>query len=247
MTATLRIRSRASHPDSLCAVEQGQGPIECPKREVFGLPRRLQHEAVRETQRRPPTVPIECGRDNVSVLQAEMFVAEEHFNRRSDVAWTPLIHGGERPGGLGDSELWHPAPGAMNRSAASTCRASSLVNNRTRTLVSTARTPPLDVPGDASLQLRKVLRLGRRRKQPLVNVLRGKAAGAPDDDAIALIVPFEHKIRARRRACGEQGPGLRPGPARSAGNARVPCFNITMVMQELAGTRRQALGARTGV
>ena len=53
-------------------------------------------------------IAIECGRDNVSVLQAEMFVAEEHFNRRSDVAWTPLIHGGEHPGGLGDSELRHP-------------------------------------------------------------------------------------------------------------------------------------------
>src|SRR5437899_12632633 len=74
------------------------------------------------------------------------------------------------------------APRATNASAAATCLASSRVTSRTRTFVSIARTPPLDIATQARLQIGKRAGLRRFGEQGSVNVLGRESARAPDDD-----------------------------------------------------------------
>jgi len=52
-----------------------------------------------------------------------------------------------------------------------------------------------DVAAGRLLQLFKFPRLQAFREQSLMNVFRGVTPGLANDDAVALLVPFEHRAR----------------------------------------------------
>src|ERR1044071_3424246 len=84
----------------------------------------------------------------------------------------------------------------MNCSAIAICRSSSRMNRRTRTFVSTARILFSDVPPNSFVDLFERVK-GRLpvTEDCSMNVLRRVAAGAPDDDFVALFFPFQHRAR----------------------------------------------------
>src|SRR5438552_605056 len=87
------------------------------------------------------------------------------------------------------------APLAMKASATASCLASSRVMSRTSTLVSTARMALLDVHPDSVPQLFEASPFWRLREQHPMNVQRRIAACLADDDAVAILIPLEHRAR----------------------------------------------------
>src|SRR5689334_11267444 len=83
-------------------------------------------------------------------------------------------------------------PSATNRSAAANCLASSPINNRTSTLVSTARMTLSDVQPDPFLQLRQAPAFWRHREQRPPDVLKRIPPGFANHDPLAVFFPFEY-------------------------------------------------------
>ena len=83
----------------------------------------------------------------------------------------------------------------MKASAAATCRGSSRVTRRTRTFVSTARMASLRVSAQASLQFSKRPMVRGLREQGLVQVGGGESSQAPNDDPLAVLLPFKRRAR----------------------------------------------------
>src|SRR5262245_2622448 len=87
------------------------------------------------------------------------------------------------------------APGSTNLSAAATCLGSSRATSRTSTLVSTARTAPLDVPPNALLQIAQCSGLWGRGKHRPMHVLRRITPCSANDDLFTVVVPLNDGSR----------------------------------------------------
>ena len=82
-----RCSSRVSFLQTLSAGQAGEPAVECAKRQVAGLPRHLQDEAVGEPHRRTAAKMLEGRGDQVAVLDRQVPVVEQH------------VHGHCRPAG----------------------------------------------------------------------------------------------------------------------------------------------------
>ena len=66
--------------------------VEGSKWEMAGFTRRLEPQAVRKTQRALLSEPRESGFHHVGVLQCEIFVIKEHFDRGDNACGVTLVH-----------------------------------------------------------------------------------------------------------------------------------------------------------
>src|SRR5450756_145709 len=88
------------------------------------------------------------------------------------------------------------APCCIKASATATCLGSSLVSNRTRTFLSTARMASPDVPQDALLQFAQPSWCGVRVPEELpVNLYGTVPPRSPDHHRVPLFVPFQDRTR----------------------------------------------------
>src|SRR5271157_4317908 len=106
---------------------------------MAGLPGKLQHQAVGETEGRPGAEEIERRCDDVRILQCQVLVIQQHFDGSDQAGGFLFVYGGKNPGGFGQRENRYPSPLFDEASADTACRASSRAMSRTRTLVSTPR------------------------------------------------------------------------------------------------------------
>jgi hypothetical protein len=70
----------------LDSIELGEIAVVGAEGQVPGFPSDLQHEAVRETYRRPLSKMFDRGRYSIGVLERKMLVVEQHLDRRRNRA-----------------------------------------------------------------------------------------------------------------------------------------------------------------
>jgi len=75
---------------------------------VPGLTSDLEDQTVGESERRPFAEEIESGRDDLGVLQRQVFMIEQHVDGRTDLRRRPLVHGVENPDSLRQDEVRNP-------------------------------------------------------------------------------------------------------------------------------------------
>jgi hypothetical protein len=85
----------------LCTCSSSERAIECAEWQVSGLASKMQHQAIGKPQGRPRTKEIERSRHNVRILQRQILVVEQHFERGGKLGGAELVSGSENPGGFG--------------------------------------------------------------------------------------------------------------------------------------------------
>ena len=64
----------------------------------------MQHQAIGEPQGRSRTKEIQSSRDDVRILQRQILVVQQHFERGDKLGGAESVDGSEDPGGFGQGE-----------------------------------------------------------------------------------------------------------------------------------------------
>jgi hypothetical protein len=77
---------------------------------MAGLPGKLQHQAVGETEGRPGAEEIKRRSHGVGILQCQVLVIQQHFDGSGQAGGVQFVYGCQDPGGFGKREYRYPSP-----------------------------------------------------------------------------------------------------------------------------------------
>ena len=92
------------------SVDLAEGTIKSTKRQIPGLARQVQYQAVGKTQGRTRAKQIERRRNDVGILECQVLVMEQHFDGRGEGNGVTFVGGGQDPSRLRERENRNTGP-----------------------------------------------------------------------------------------------------------------------------------------
>lgn len=89
----------------MSAVNLAELAVEGSEWPMTGFTRYLDHQTIREANRRSsPELPDGCGHD-LRVLHGQVLMIQEHLDRQRDRLGAPFVDGSQYPGGLSEGQV----------------------------------------------------------------------------------------------------------------------------------------------